>query len=454
MGIETGGKTAEMSGVIEQYMKLNGVADFEGHTELFYSMRDRMYNINDMTGVVISDLERDFLDLRDILGSQGLLDDLDKLNEALMSLGTADFNLEDIKNIIEGIGIQKDNNGLEKIKNLQHQLDLLKMPRADRERQLLIDQGISEEDVDDTLALKKKVNSETYIDDLQHQLDLLKMSKEERERQLLIDQGILETDVDEILALQKERDIEQLIFDLKESINDLMQTGVSSGLVDVFTTLGETIRDSTNLAENMSYVFRNMFKDMLSQMSSLLMIAGLKAIIDGNIPVGLALMAAGGASAFISGLIDDSKDQDQRKKELEELKRLQSQYIKLIEDQRAHEEYYLQKRRELNAFGSMNTTTVNDAIITPRGIVNTHPEDYIIATKHPERLTGGGGNVRVIINNNADNSTVTQTERQNGGIKEIIVSIDNLVKQNLANGNYNDALAQAQARTAGMRRWQ
>lgn len=43
-------------------------------------------------------------------------------------------------------------------------------------------------------------------------------------------------------------------------------------------------------------------------------------------------------------------------------------------------------------------TKVNDAIITPQGIVKTHPDDFIIATKRPQDIGGGKGSVTVNIN--------------------------------------------------------
>jgi hypothetical protein len=308
----------------------------------------------------------------------------------------------------------------------------------------------------DNNALQKTMAfSEKYKTNLQHQLELLKMSREERERQLLIDQGIHETAVEEILAIQKQLDLEQMLADLKDSIKNMMLDTSTSGMVDMFASLGQALREGADAGEAMGSAFRNMVRNMLSQLSSLLMLAGVRIIAEqgtAGLPLGLALMAAGGASAFLGGLIDESKATDRAKQQLDELKRLQDQFIKLIEDQRTMEDYYFQKRRELNAFGTMTTTTVNDAIITPKGIVNTHPDDFIIATKRPDRLMGGGGNVQIIINDNADNSTVTQTEKQSGDMKQVIVSIDNLVKRNLANGNYTDALTQAIAKSQGVRR--
>jgi acyl-[acyl carrier protein]--UDP-N-acetylglucosamine O-acyltransferase len=47
---------------------------------------------------------------------------------------------------------------------------------------------------------------------------------------------------------------------------------------------------------------------------------------------------------------------------------------------------------------------VEDAIITPRGVVNTSPSDYIIATKNPASL--GGMNVTI----NIDRPTVSSQQ--------------------------------------------
>jgi len=43
---------------------------------------------------------------------------------------------------------------------------------------------------------------------------------------------------------------------------------------------------------------------------------------------------------------------------------------------------------------------VNDAIITPKGdVIKTNPSDYLIATKTPQELAGGGkGTINVNIN--------------------------------------------------------
>lgn len=62
--------------------------------------------------------------------------------------------------------------------------------------------------------------------------------------------------------------------------------------------------------------------------------------------------------------------------------------------------------RGSNTLGSLNRSVgkvskVDDAIISPKGdIITTHPNDYLIATKNPSEL-GGGGGVTIVISDNS-----------------------------------------------------
>lgn len=67
-------------------------------------------------------------------------------------------------------------------------------------------------------------------------------------------------------------------------------------------------------------------------------------------------------------------------------------------------EWLAEKIRSIIEFfggGSSKSKNVKDAIITPSGVVNTDPNDYIIATKNPQSLGKGGGSptFNVTINN-------------------------------------------------------
>ena len=75
-----------------------------------------------------------------------------------------------------------------------------------------------------------------------------------------------------------------------------------------------------------------------------------------------------------------------------------------------------------------------DAIITPKGIVETDPKDYLIATKTPQQFAGGSVVVQPIINSNVINNTssrVRQEQTQNAD-----GSIDILTIIEEATGNF------------------
>jgi len=56
-------------------------------------------------------------------------------------------------------------------------------------------------------------------------------------------------------------------------------------------------------------------------------------------------------------------------------------------------------------------SSVNDAIITPSGVVNTDPADYIIATKNPEAMMGGGSGVNLNVTYNVNVSDKRELEK-------------------------------------------
>ena len=140
------------------------------------------------------------------------------------------------------------------------------------------------------------------------------------------------------------------------------------------------------------------------------------------------------------GLEDSSSSLSvQQSLEVERLRQLNAQYAALklaIKDQ---EEYYLKKRRELNAdFINQQISaglSVHDMILTPQGNFSTDPNDYIIATKNPQGLAGGT-QVNVIVNNTAaDTASVGVQQRQNAdGFTELIINVSKAVARDYAQG--------------------
>jgi len=184
---------------------------------------------------------------------------------------------------------------------------------------------------------------------------------------------------------------------------------------------------------------------MIDSMPQMLLNVGLQLMAT-NWKLGLAFIGASGLMSFVSGMIDDSKDNG-RNDEEERLRRIRDQISDLIDQMRKQEEYYYTKKRSVNA----SAVSVNDAIITPKGTVYTHPEDYIIATKRPDTLMSGSGAGDVIINieNNAPVEIKTTREVADDGTKVIKMTIEQVVQSGIANGTFDGAFNAMNSRRRG-----
>jgi hypothetical protein len=170
------------------------------------------------------------------------------------------------------------------------------------------------------------------------------------------------------------------------------------------------------------------------------------------------IKAAGPVIGFLFGGAADLYDivartNDEREKELERLRALNEQYAKLADSIREQEEYYLRKRRELNADWAIETMRgVDDMILTPHGNFSTNPDDYMIATKNPSGLGSGGAVVNITVHNEAgDVATATATQIAGPGGTEIAVMVRKIVAGDIASGRLDAAFNAKQARDSGRR---
>lgn len=108
---------------------------------------------------------------------------------------------------------------------------------------------------------------------------------------------------------------------------------------------------------------------------------------------------------------------DAQEEEAERLRSLNDAYSSLYDALKEQEEYYLEKKSEIRGQSSIDSAyKVNDMILTPSGTFSTHPEDTIMAMKHPEDLLGSrSASVIVNINNQASvEVTSSQSTDSNG----------------------------------------
>ena len=122
---------------------------------------------------------------------------------------------------------------------------------------------------------------------------------------------------------------------------------------------------------------------------------------------------------------------EQKESELERLRALNEEYKNLYSAMKEQEEYYLNKKMEVNAGTYKDKVTgVNDMILTPNGIFNTSPQDTIIAMKHPEDLSNEGARVSVIVNNYGNDKVETSTDDKGN----LIIDISRKISQDFVTG--------------------
>lgn len=240
----------------------------------------------------------------------------------------------------------------------------------------------------------------------------------------------------------------------------------TSSIVEMSETIGENFGDWGDIMDAGSDKMRELGKAALSNLSSLFVQAGLAYIANNpnwaGLGVGLAMIAAGGMAGVVSGMMSDSSnddDDDQTAK----LKQIKSDLADLLEQARNDASYYENELRHQNALSTNNNisqttkrSSVHDALISSNGnIITTDPKDYLIATKKPEELVGGGGTFKPNIVFNVKNSSsvpvsssYSAKEDDNGNI-EITALIEEITSNFIASSKSDDVFNARQARLQG-----
>ena len=246
-------------------------------------------------------------------------------------------------------------------------------------------------------------------------------------------------------------------------------TQIFDDLIDafkpVFALFGEILQAIKPLVSEVLSQFTDMLKDIFATLMPLIAIirkiAPLFQILGNSVRMAYEALRMF-ANLLTFGLFDKMVAwsdtiqllNDEQQNEYERLKAINEQYRRLFDALKQQEEYYLQQRRHLNSQWDMelwqNSRSVNDMILSPHGAFSTHPKDYIIATKNPESLMGGGG-VHVTVNNYADATITTQERTGANGMKELIVTVKGIVNQGLANGDFDGGWDAMSARRGGRR---
>jgi phage-related minor tail protein len=190
----------------------------------------------------------------------------------------------------------------------------------------------------------------------------------------------------------------------------------------------------------------DMAKRILDQLPMMFLQAGLQLIAQGQWPLGLALIAAAGSSAIISGYVDG-------------------------ETQRAREEAgrnahggvfgeYGHAAREFASGGAFTNQIVNFPTYFAHGgglglMGEAGPEAIMPLARLPNgdlgvQTAGGGANVVVnIINNSGAEVRQEETEAEGGG-RQIDIVIGEMVNRHISSGKADRAMGRYGLRAAGV----
>jgi archaellum component FlaC len=301
------------------------------------------------------------------------------------------------------------------------------------------------------LAHKDKAKQErgkNYEEDIKECEKLIWLSKEELKiREFMERFGMDEKAAKDLFRFEKQIEQTEALRDALIQLKDAGLQLAASGLVTFAHDLGKAFQDGSNASSAFDSAIKNMLKSLIDAMPQLLLNVGLQLVSAGNWQMGLAFIGASGLMSFVSGLISDAQNNNNND-QLSQLNQIQQQISDLIKSQKEQEEYYLTKKRNIDSRALMN---VNDAIITPQGVVHTHPEDFIIATKTPGALMNSAAAPVVYVNviNNTPDTVTTNESVDENGFRKIELIIEQTVRRGMASGAYDSSMDIMRQRRTG-----
>ena len=230
------------------------------------------------------------------------------------------------------------------------------------------------------------------------------------------------------------QDLQAQFVTLGQNIGNALESFAGSAISSTMSTWGKALAEGADSSEALMENFRQLGAGLMSNLGMMITEAGLSMAIHApdiaHVYAGLAIAAAGGGLSFLGGMLSaDKEEDDDDDDDYQRLLAIKEDLSDLLKQAREDAIYYEKTVRHQNALstnGSLGTTTkVNDAIITPSGdVISTHPDDYLIATKTPQTLVGGGGGAPTVNFSVIDKSTGIKVTQQKSNYNADTNSID------------------------------
>ena len=266
-----------------------------------------------------------------------------------------------------------------------------------------------------------------------------------------------------IIKLQK--DSATTLNSIADNMTGMLGAFVGDAITSTFNEWGSALAKVEDTSSALTKNMLSLSASLMSNMGSMVTQAGLSLAVSSigdkaGVIAGLAIAAAGGGMSFLGGYLNGALSGDSNKeenKELEKLLKIKQDLADLLKQAREDAIYYENTTRHKKAISANDEFTkrsVHDAVITPKGdVITTDPMDYLIATKTPKTLVGGGAptiNFSVV-----DKSTGIKVTRQRSTYDESTNSInfeaviESKVQEVIASSKGDDAFAAREARLRG-----
>ena len=255
----------------------------------------------------------------------------------------------------------------------------------------------------------------------------------------------------------------ETLMDISNKTESLMANFMSDAFTSTFQTWGECLAKGDDASKGIADNMRSLTATLMQNMGAMITQAGLSLAASSwgdkaGVLAGLAIAAAGGGLSFLGGYLNGmGKDDNDKDKDYEKLLKIKQDLSDLLKQAREDAIYYentVRHKKAISANDELTQRNVHDAIITPRGeVVNTDPRDYLIATKTPRTLVGGGA--PTINFNVVDKSTgirVTQqssTYNEETNTIEFEAIIESKVQEIIASPKGDEAFSAREARLRG-----
>lgn len=266
--------------------------------------------------------------------------------------------------------------------------------------------------------------------------------------------------------------INKAALSMSNSLNTAFKSSLLNYANNSFQQIGKNLRDGEDASHGLYKMWKQTSSELLGSIGATMTQTGLTIAAEAakekkwsSVAGGLALAAAGGVANIASGFLSDGGSDKSKDDEAQKIQNLKDALSDLIDQAKTDAEYYqknLMHKNALAANAQISTRSVNDAIITPNGsVVTTHPDDYLIATKTPDKLLGAAQNGAngtqvvlqvnpVVINQSSANvTTKTETKENADGSLDIITVIIDAVNSGLASGQLDEGMAAYQYNQQG-----